>query len=147
MTGAVDTIRAANDAGYFVFIVTNQAGVARGYYGEESVGAIHAHMQKELRARGAHIDDFRYCPYHPDGSVPEYSRQSDYRKPNPGMLLDLLGQWPVDVGRSFLIGDQPTDIEAAQNAGVQGYLFDGTMPLNDFARPLFDAAALCDVSL
>lgn len=142
MTGAVETIRAANDAGCFVFIVTNQAGVARGYYDEKSVKAVHAHMQNELRLRGAHIDDFRYCPYHPDGSVPEFSRPSDNRKPKPGMLLDLLEHWPIDVEKSFLIGDQLSDIEAAENAGVKGYLFDASGPLNDFAKPLINAATL-----
>lgn len=147
MRGAVETIRAANDAGYLVFIVTNQAGVARGYYGEDSVRAIHAHMQRELRARGAHIDDFRYCPYHPDGTVPEFSRQSDNRKPNPGMLLDLLEHWPVNVEKSILIGDQLTDIEAAKNAGVKGYLFKGSVPLNDFAQRLMDAEALHEMSV
>jgi D-glycero-D-manno-heptose 1,7-bisphosphate phosphatase len=147
MPGAVETIRAANDAGYLVFIVTNQAGVARGYYGEDSVRAIHAHMQRELRARGGHVDDFRYCPYHPDGIVPEFSRQSDNRKPSPGMLLDLMEQWPVNLEKSFLIGDQPTDIKAAQNAGIKGYLFNGSMPLNDFTKPLMHAAALHEMSL
>lgn len=147
MPGAVETIRAANDAGYIVFIVTNQAGVARGYYREDSVRAIHAHMQRELRARGGHIDDFRYCPYHPDGIVPEFSRQSENRKPNPGMLLDLLEQWPVNIEKSFLIGDQLTDIEAARNAGVKGYLFDGSIALNDFAKPLMHAAKLHELSL
>ena len=120
--GAVDTVRRANDLGWLVFVVTNQAGVAKGYYDEEAVLALHWFMQAELLAHGAHIDEYRYCPYHPDGIVERYRRESDERKPSPGMLLDLMKRWPVDKEGSFMVGDKASDIEAARLANVQGYI-------------------------
>lgn len=123
--GAEQAVKALNDAGHYVFVVTNQAGVARGYYGREDVHVLHRHMNEHLRRIGAHIDAFEYCPFHPDGCVADYALPSSRRKPEPGMLLDLMAQWPVDVDRSFLVGDKPTDLEAARAAGVRGVLFSG----------------------
>ncbi len=123
--GAKTAVKLLNDAGFYVFVVTNQAGVAKGLYEEEAIETLHRWMAEELAAEGAAIDDWRYCPYHPDGSVAAYRSAHPWRKPNPGMLLDLLAGWPVDVNRSFLVGDKISDIEAARAAGMPGYLFEG----------------------
>jgi D-glycero-D-manno-heptose 1,7-bisphosphate phosphatase len=137
MPGAREAIRAATDAGWHVFVVTNQAGVARGHYDEAAVTRLHAWMTDEVRRAGGTIDDIRYCPFHPDADVPAYRRVSDWRKPAPGMLLDLMRAWELDPARCVLVGDRPTDMTAAEAAGIRGIRFPGGN-LADFVGPILN---------
>ncbi|UZE47766.1 D-glycero-alpha-D-manno-heptose-1,7-bisphosphate 7-phosphatase [Rhodopseudomonas sp. P2A-2r] len=125
MPNAARAIRRLNDAGYFVFLFSNQSGVARGYFTEDELLTLFGWMRAELKAQGAVIDDIRYCPHHPAGSVAGYLEDHHWRKPSPGMILDLMQHWPVQHAGSFVIGDRATDIEAATAVDLPGYLFAG----------------------
>lgn len=124
--GALEAVRRVNAAGWWVFVVTNQSGVARGFYDLDAVAAFHAAMQDQLNEAGARIDAFYACPFHPE-AVEARWRHPDHadRKPNPGMLLRAMTEHAVDRSRSVLIGDKASDLEAARRAGVRGVLYDG----------------------
>jgi D-glycero-D-manno-heptose 1,7-bisphosphate phosphatase len=133
--GAREAIQAATDAGWHVFVVTNQSGVARGLYSEAAVSALHEWMIDEVRRAGGTIDDIRYCPFHPDAVVAAYRRASDWRKPAPGMVLDLIRAWELERERCLMIGDQETDMAVAAAAGIAGMRFPGGN-LFDFTAPI-----------
>ena len=118
LPGAVNAIRRLNDGGYYVFVVTNQSGVARGIYDEAAVNELHGWMNEELRAAGAHIDDIRYCPHHPQAGIAAYRTACSCRKPAAGMLLDLMNCWPVIRQGSIMIGDKESDAAAGRTAGI-----------------------------
>jgi D-glycero-D-manno-heptose 1,7-bisphosphate phosphatase len=124
--GAREAVAAFNRAGWWVFVVTNQSGVGRGYYAEEAVHILHARMSEDLAGIGARIDAFYYCPHHPEATSEAYRHPDPPdRKPNPGMLLRAMHEWPVDAARSLMVGDKEADMEAARRAGVRGLRFRG----------------------
>lgn len=123
--GAVAAVRAVNEAGWYAFVVTNQAGIAHGYYDETALSGFHRHMDEQLAKEGAHIDEYAHCPFHPEAKLEVYRRESGHRKPGPGMILDLLTRWPVDRSRSFLVGDRDSDLQAASAASIGAYLYSG----------------------
>jgi len=135
VTNAREAVAAATSHGWHVFIVTNQAGVARGLYGEPDVNALQTWVAGELRRSGGTIDDSRYCPYHTEGKIDAYRRESDWRKPAPGMLLDLMKVWDLNPARCLMVGDKDSDIKAGQAAGARTALFQGG-DLLEFLRPL-----------
>ncbi len=126
VSGAMAAVRRFNDLGWWVFVVTNQSGVARGLYPEERVHALHRWMSARLaETAGARIDAFEHCPHHPEALLPAFRRDCRRRKPAPGMIEDLLRAWPVERAGSFLVGDKPSDLAAAEAAGLPGRLFPG----------------------
>ncbi|HEY7244324.1 MAG TPA: HAD family hydrolase [Xanthobacteraceae bacterium] len=138
--GAIDAVKTLNIAGYLVIVATNQSGVARGFYDEAAVEALHAWMNDDLSRHGAHIDAFYYCPHHPQGTVAHYSRVCSSRKPGPGMLLRAMRDLPVRKEGSFSVGDKDSDMEAARRADVPAYLFTGG-DLLAFVRQILDELA------
>lgn len=137
LPGAAAGVRAANAAGWLAFLVTNQSGVARGFYTEADVAALHRHMAEALAREGARFDDVRYCPHLPDAPLAAYRLDCACRKPKPGMILDLMAHWRVDRARSVLIGDRSSDVAAARAAGIRGILYQGG-PLADLVAAALD---------
>lgn len=123
--GAPEAVKLLNDAGYLVVVVTNQSGIGRGYYDEAAFHALCAHIDEELRRVGAHIDATYFCPNHPEAGVGPYRTQCEDRKPAPGMLRRAKAKWNIRTEQSFLIGDKPSDMQAAQAFGIPGHLFTG----------------------
>ena len=116
--GAADAIAAFNRAAIPVAVVTNQSGVARGLYGPEDVAVVHRHIAARIAERGAHIDMFLYCPYHPDGIVEAFARGSDDRKPGPGMARAAAAALNLDLNASWVVGDRPEDMGLAEAVGA-----------------------------
>lgn len=140
LPGAATAVKRANDLGFYVFLVTNQSGVGRGYYSEADVERCNGTLQRHLRAYGAHLDDIRYCSDHPDALLEAYRRPSGWRKPAPGMLIDLMEHWPVTREKSLMIGDKDSDVAAGHAAGVTSLLFSGG-DLDAFLAPELHARA------
>lgn len=124
------SIRLLNEHGFIVIVVTNQSGVARGYFDESTVWEINQHIMEILAEEGAYIQEFYVCPHLIQGIVKKYAVACDCRKPNPGMLLAAKQKYDIDMAHSYLIGDKSTDIQAGIEAGLkQSFLIetDGSM--------------------
>ncbi len=122
LPGAAAAVRALNEHGIVVCIISNQSGVARGYYTEEDLVPIHAKLERELGRAGARIDRIYYCPHHPTEGKPPYNVVCDCRKPDIGMLRQAAREFDLDLHRSFVVGDRIVDIQAGQNAGATSIL-------------------------
>ena len=120
--GARESIKYLNDNGYYVFVVTNQSGIAKGLYSEKDVVLLHNYINNELKNINAHIDEFFFSPFHPENTK-EYLDLSHLRKPDTGMLDLAATKWSIDKSKSFLIGDKGTDIECAEKFLIRGHLF------------------------
>jgi len=116
--GIFDLCRAAVKSGYLLIVVTNQAGIGRGYYSEKEFFSLTEWMCNRFQAEGAPITDVFYCPFHPKHGVGDYKQDSFDRKPNPGMLLRAAEEHELDLARSMMIGDKDSDMQAANKAGV-----------------------------
>lgn len=116
--GAADAIARFNRAGIPVAVVTNQAGVARGLYSIDDVARVHQHVAARLAEHRAHVDFFVYCPYHPEGVVEAFARNSEDRKPGPGMARAAATALNLDLTASWVVGDRPEDIGMAEAVGA-----------------------------
>lgn len=121
--GAKEAIKLFNDKGYYVFVVTNQSGIGRGFYNKEDVEYLHTCINKDLSKIKARIDEFFYSPYHNSDKTNKFDHLKNLRKPNTGMLDLACEKWPVNRKMSLLIGDSESDIECARNFGIKGFLF------------------------
>ena len=115
---SVDAVRLLNRAGFAVVVITNQSGVARGYFDEAFVDTVHARLTTRFDRGGAHIDAFYYCPHLPDGAVAAYRQVCDCRKPRPGLLQRAARELQLDPRRSFVVGDRSNDVEAGTAFGA-----------------------------
>jgi D-glycero-D-manno-heptose 1,7-bisphosphate phosphatase len=120
--GVAEGIRLLNTNGYLAVVVSNQSGVARGYFPLELVFRVNRKMQELLEAEGAYLDAVFFCPHHKNGSVPGFSISCDCRKPLTGLFDKACGQMSIDLSRSYVIGDRCTDIEFAESCGIPGIL-------------------------
>ncbi|MGH3517722.1 MAG: HAD-IIIA family hydrolase [Haloechinothrix sp.] len=140
IAGSIEAIAALNEAGVPVAVLTNQAGVARGYYGIEDVQVVHKHITAELAREGAHVDLWLFCPYHPDGTVKAFARASADRKPAPGMALAAAQALDLNLSASWVVGDSSADIDLAKAVGARpvhvgppGYADPGVVSFPDLA--------------
>ena len=119
---SAQAIRRLNEAGIAAVLVTNQAGVARGYFSEEVLQAVNASLVAQLKDEGAHLDGLYVCPHHPTEGAPPYRQDCDCRKPRPGLLHRAAADHGLDLGRSTLVGDRPSDLLAARAVGAAAVL-------------------------
>lgn len=120
--GIPELIKSFNDAGFKVIVITNQAGIARGYYSENDMHKLHKHINLQLSKYGACIDAFYFCPHHPD-----FTGECECRKPKVGMIEKAIKDFDIDVSKSILLGDKSWDIEAGEKCGIQSYYIDSYM--------------------
>jgi D-glycero-D-manno-heptose 1,7-bisphosphate phosphatase len=118
----IDAIRVLNRAGLAVVLVSNQSGVARGFFNEDVVDAVHKRMADLLAEGGAHIDAYYYCPHHPDGKVPQYTQKCGCRKPGRGLVDRAEQEFGIDPTRSFVVGDRWLDVALGRVVGAQSVL-------------------------
>ncbi len=124
LDGAAEALIELKALEYKLVVVTNQSAVARGIVTEKVLAEIHERLRQLLAEENASLDDIYYCPYHPEGVVPKYRKESNYRKPNPGMLLEAADDMNIDLGKSWCIGNSNSDVEAGSRAGCKTVLID-----------------------
>jgi len=150
--GAAEAIRKLREAGFWVFVTTNQSGVARGYFTESVVQNVHERLNRLLAEAGACVDAYFYCPHHPNAVFEQYRQECRCRKPNIGMIEQAVAQFPVELDRSFTVGDKLSDCEFGRNAGLipilvrTGYGRDEELRVGAGASPCQPAVVVDDLA-
>jgi D-glycero-D-manno-heptose 1,7-bisphosphate phosphatase len=122
LPGVLQAIRMLNRHGFLVLVISNQSGVARGYYSLDLVKTLHLLLVTRVREKKGNIDGIFFCPHHPEGSVREFSRDCNCRKPKTGLIQQACESFEIDLQRSYVVGDMYTDIELAHRAGITGVM-------------------------
>jgi len=131
-SGIAPLLREARARGFVLVVVTNQAGLARGYFTSQDLAALHAHLERELALVGVRLDAIYHCPHHPNGTIPDLTRTCECRKPMPGLILAAAREHNLNIAASWFIGDRLDDVEAGTRAGCKTILTDlGTEPAPD----------------
>lgn len=130
LPGIFDLCRSVQKLGFMIVVVTNQSGIARGYFTEKDVQDLHTWISDQFRIQGVTIDDFFYCPYHEKGKLPQYAKQSNCRKPQPGMILQAAEKWNIDLRRSLMVGDKPSD--RIKHPDLQSYIIKSRYTPTDY---------------
>src|SRR5687767_1101131 len=149
VAGAANAVARARELGFAVVVFSNQSGVARGMFSEEAVHAVNHRLDEMLLDENAHavIDRHEFCPFHPEAAVDRYRRDSDLRKPKPGMILQAERQLALDLPRSWVIGDAPRDIDAGKTAGCRTILVkNGALPESPASVEVSEAKADFEVA-
>jgi len=137
--GIFELCRHAKELGYLVFVVTNQAGIGRGYYTEQEFLEVTEWMCSVFETRGAAIDKVYFCPFHPEYGIRHYKADSPFRKPGPGMILQAAEEFSIDLKHSVLVGDKESDIKAGLAAGIKCNLL--FSPMSEKESKFNDTAA------
>ena len=148
MPSVIEALKILLDHDYKLVVITNQAGVARGFFDESDVRILHDYMTGILKRKGVCITQVYYCPHHPEGVIPEYRLKCSCRKPDCGMIKQAQADWNIDLNESILVGDKESDIIAGISAGVgsnilvesQYHTKGQSIPFDYLARDLYDAA-------
>ena len=122
LPGVAGAIRRLNELGLPVVVATNQSGLARGYFPESLLEAVHEKMRRELAARGSHLDGIYVCPHHPEAKVARYRLDCDCRKPRPGLVLQAARELNLDPARSYMVGDRWNDLRCGAAVGMKNIL-------------------------
>ncbi len=132
--GAIELIKYLNDNNFYVFVATNQAGIAKGKFLEKDMHFFHEEMQSQLWSYGAHIDKFYFCPFHKDASLETFKKDSNRRKPDTGMLIDIESEWGLSKKNMTMIGDRDSDMICAKNFKIKGLMYNGKDNLLKFFK-------------
>lgn len=120
--GAPEAVRLLNEHGFKVIVISNQSGIARGFYTPNDVHILHDHIQRELRKEKAHIDAFFYCPHHPEGAIEEFRKDCECRKPKPGMVLKAVEKFKLALEDCFVVGDHLSDVKLKAELPIKAIL-------------------------